>query len=192
MSRYKITLNGLEELAKSQGYSLFDNILLPEGIDTDILIPTIFMRANEFEVLYADPEYVRGAVNIFFKRYYETFSRLLEVDTTEYDPIENYDRHEEYSGSDSGSGSGNSSNTNTNQRAGFNSSAFENYDKDSSSGNSSSSYSNQNAHTSHIHGNIGVTTSVAMLFEHIRFWEDYNTYDAIADLFVQHFCILVY
>lgn len=192
MSRYKITLNGVESLANSQGYSIFDNINLPEGIDKDILVPTIFERSNEFEVLYADPNYLHFATINFFKRYSETILRWLQIVESEYDPIENYDRHETYTGSDSGSGSGSSSNTSTEKKAAFNSSSFENYEQSSDSGDSESSYSNNDSHTSHIHGNIGVTTAVAMLKEHASFWTNFNIYTAIAELYITEYCILIY
>ena len=193
MSQYKMTLNGLEALATSnEGDSIFKDISLPEGIEKDMLIATIYQRANEFEVLYADPEYMRGAVKNFFDRYEETFVRWQEAAESEYDPIENYNRHETYTGSDSGSGSGGTSTTDTYKKAGYNNSSFENYDQTTGSGSSNSQFSNSNSHTSHIHGNIGVTTSVKMLQEHVDFWKDFNLYDAIADLFVTQFCLLVY
>lgn len=192
MSRYKITLNGVEALALQQGSSIFSDIELPEGIDRDILIPSIFERANEFEVLYADPDYMRNITTLFFKKWYNTFERWQEAAEAEYDPIENYDRYEDYSGQAAGSGSGSSSSSETQTRAAFNSSTLENYEGASGSGSNSSQFSNTDGHTSHIHGNIGVTTSVKMLEEHVSFWKDFNVYMAIADLYIGEYCLMVY
>ena len=186
MSRYKITLNGVEALALQQGSSIFSDIELPEGIDRDILIPSIFERANEFEVLYADPDYLRNITTLFFKKWYNTFERWQEAAEAEYDPIENYDRHETYSGQAAGSGSGSSSSSETQTRAAFN------YEGASGSGSNSSQFSNTDGHTSHIHGNIGVTTSVKMLEEHVSFWKEFNVYMAIADLYIGEYCLMVY
>lgn len=47
-------------------------------------------------------------------------------------------------------------------------------------------------HTAHLYGNIGVTTSIAMLTEFTGFYKDFNLYEQIADLFVNEFCIRLY
>lgn len=47
-------------------------------------------------------------------------------------------------------------------------------------------------HTNHIYGNIGVTTSSKMLAEFILTNKKFNPYTAIADIFVQQFCIMCY
>lgn len=46
-------------------------------------------------------------------------------------------------------------------------------------------------HKGHIYGNIGVTTSAALLREYLD-TEYWNIYEHIADLFVEEFCIMVY
>ena len=48
-----------------------------------------------------------------------------------------------------------------------------------------------NKHSGHIHGNIGVTTTQAMIEEERRIAE-FNLIDYIADSFCEQFCILVY
>lgn len=47
-------------------------------------------------------------------------------------------------------------------------------------------------HKAHIYGNIGVTTSTALLSEAVNFYKDFNIYEQIADLFVNEFCIRLY
>lgn len=47
-------------------------------------------------------------------------------------------------------------------------------------------------HKAHIYGNIGVTTSTAMLAEYTNFYKNFNIYEQIADLFVNEFCIRLY
>ena len=46
-------------------------------------------------------------------------------------------------------------------------------------------------HSAHLYGNIGVTTSAALLREFLDV-ERWNIYEQIADLFVDEFCIMVY
>ena len=117
----------------------------------------------------------------------------------EYNPLENYDRYEEYEGSGtsesdtSTSGSGSGSDTLT--KAAANSSSYEPYDKHTTSESSSSSGGTDveygDEHTSHIHGNIGVTTSQQMLESELEIAK-FNIYTTIADLFADEFCIMVY
>lgn len=192
MSKYKMTLNGLEELATTEGTSIFNNITLPEGIDRELLIATIFQRSNEFEVLYADPDYMRNSTTNFFRIWFTTIQKWLEASEVTYNPIENYDRYEDYEGSESGEASGSSSGTNTDKKAAFNSSSFENYEQNTNSGTSGSNFENSNEHTSHIHGNIGVTTATKMLQEHVDFWGGFNVYMAVADLYIREYCLMVY
>ncbi len=49
-----------------------------------------------------------------------------------------------------------------------------------------------NAHNAHLHGNIGVTTAPQMLKEFLEITPMLNIYNYITDMFVQHFCLLVY
>lgn len=192
MSLAKLTLRGIEQWCNQRDMSIFEDIELPEGIDKDILLDTIFERSGEFEVLYPDPEYLTPATTHFFERHAGTIARWLEAAEAEYNPIDNYDRHEEYEGSDSGSGNGTAGNTTTDKRAAYNSSTFENYEQNTSNGNSTSSYNSSNSHEIHTYGNIGITTSVAMLREHVEFWKYFNLYTAIAELYISEFCLMVY
>ena len=46
-------------------------------------------------------------------------------------------------------------------------------------------------HSAHLFGNIGVTTSTALLEDFLRV-ERFNIYEQIADIFITEFCVLVY
>ena len=73
MSTAKITTIGLENYLSIEGKSLFDDLLIPEGIDKDTLTGSILMRAGEFEVLYSDPYFMRDMVShmeIICSRFY--------------------------------------------------------------------------------------------------------------------------
>lgn len=47
-------------------------------------------------------------------------------------------------------------------------------------------------HTSHIHGNIGVTTSQQMLESELEIAEKINPYDYVVRSFIHRFCLLLY
>ena len=114
MAQSKVTLIGLENYLNPQR-SVFDNMVLPEGIEKDVLIGSIVLRCQEFELLYSDPEFMIDAVNIWSRKNYWTFDKWVKALSIEYDPLYNYDRTEEYTDTHSGTfgktGTGTSSNS---------------------------------------------------------------------------------
>ena len=51
------------DLPAVTGKSLFDGLVLPDGIDPDTLKSNIFMQGGEFEVLYSNPDIMRNMVS---------------------------------------------------------------------------------------------------------------------------------
>lgn len=91
----KMTLWGLESFMQSEGRSIFDDIVIPEQLDKQTLIDSIFLRANEFPVLYTDTDYLHYMTQAWFKKYQDTFEKWVYAMELEYNPIFNYDRFEE-------------------------------------------------------------------------------------------------
>ena len=112
MPQSKITLIGLEQFL-SPDRSLFEDLELPEGIDLDTLKGTIFLRCNEFEVLYSDPEFMIDAIAVWGKKNYWTFDRWVKLLDKEYDPLYNKDYYEEISDNHQGAASGSGSSSNS-------------------------------------------------------------------------------
>lgn len=119
MAQAKITLIGLENYLNPER-SVFQNIMLPNGIDKEILVGAIILRCQEFELLYSDPNFLIDAVNIWSRKNYWTFDKWVKAINIQYDPLYNYDRTEEYtdthkgdySKNGNGSSVGNTSTTN--------------------------------------------------------------------------------
>lgn len=114
MAQAKITLIGIENFLNPDR-SVFDKMDMPEGVDRDVLIGAIFLRCQEFELLYSDPDFLIDAVNIWSRKNYWTFDKWVKAINIKYDPLYNYDRSEEYTDTHSGNytkqGSGNSNGT---------------------------------------------------------------------------------
>ena len=85
MAKSKITLIGLESFLEPN--SVFDELTLPDGIDLNTLKGTIFLRCQEFELLYPDPEFMRAAVKIWGMKNYWTFNKWVELINKQYDPL---------------------------------------------------------------------------------------------------------
>lgn len=159
--------------------TIFDGLILPDGIDKPTVINSILLRCAELQLLYPQAMVLKIAIENWAMKSQYTWTKLLETQTVEYNPIDNYDKYEEWTDTSSGNSSS------VGQVAGFNSADFENRDKASSSGNSSAT------HTGHIRGNIGVTSAMSLISEQRKVVQ-FNIYDFISDDFASKFCLLVY
>ena len=215
MATAKITLIGFNNYYEN----LWDLLSVPSGINKQELINNILLKGGEFEVLYSNPEFMKDMIGVWSSKRMHTMERWVKALSINYDPLENYDRREEWldenkrsgktdrtenaSGYDSSTSNG--SGTTTNERSAFEASDYSPHDK-SSSTSSGSNVSNSttkangtinenetgtNKRTGRAHGNIGVTTSQQMLESELKIAR-WNLYDEIADLFLSEFCIYTY
>ena len=96
MSIMKVTLLGLQHYLHNLDDDLFKNLTLPEGIDKDTLKDNILLRGSDFEVLYSDPYFVQDAIGLWSRKWQRTFEKWVEALSLEYNPLENYDRIEDW------------------------------------------------------------------------------------------------
>jgi len=200
--------------------TIFDSMQLPAGLDRETVIDSIIQDCMELEILYPNPEALKVMIGIWSRRELPTWNRIYNAEQAEYNPIENYDRHQtdsretEHSGNDVNSGTSSEQSTDTasgtdnniHKYASFDSGALADQTKDerqtSSTGNQASTQTVQNTFThgekvgetftSYIHGNIGVTTSQQMLESEIELAPKINTINYVVNSFKMRFCILVY
>ena len=166
---------------------LFKDAVFPDGIDKDLVIDTIILNAGEFEPLYKDAEFMQKATEIWAKKWYHAFSRWYLALSEEYNPLHNYDRHEDWT-DETESEITSDSTTATNRSA---------FDSDDLTPYNSTDYDNTDkmeagsTHKGHMYGNIGVTTSAEMLEGELEVRKN-NLYNMIADCYMNELCILVY
>lgn len=111
----KITMLGLQNALTWKNQSLFDNLNLPSGIDKDTVVDNILLEGGDFEVLYADPYFMRAAIGTWSSKHYRTFEKWIAALNLEYNPLENYDRQEDWTDTlNSKSGNTNVDNTSEN------------------------------------------------------------------------------
>ena len=145
MATAKLTLIGLHQWMMANNDDLFKNLSVPAGIDRNKVINTILMNGAEFEVLYADPDFMQFLIGPWSDKWMHTMERWQKALSIDYNPLENYDRMEDWTderkasdlkmdqildntftdavSSSSGSGS------NEGKRAAYDSSTYENVDK---------------------------------------------------------------
>lgn len=215
MSQMKVTLIGLESYLNPE-HSVFENAAFPEGIDKDVLMGAIFLRCQEFELLYSDPDFMIAAVNIWARKHYWTFDKWVKLLSKEYDPLYNKDYYEDILDTHEGSAtsSGNSSSTDSSdisststtkhsEKAYNTGSGYNEIMKDDNTStgtnrnNNVGSFGNrnndeyQNGRTYHGYGNIGITSAQELFLKEADVAR-FNLYEQIADLFCNEFCIMVF
>ena len=211
MASCKITLWGFNSYLKNNNDDLFKQLSLPEGIDKEVLIDNILLRSNDFELLYSEPYFMQEAIGTWSKKWYRTFDKWIKALNITYNPLENYDRMEEWTTTDDGHTSSSGTSTDTSNGTGSSStenkiSAFnsETYSNDntnttntsnSTSGtttlNNTGASDNTNVRVGRAHGNIGVTTSQQMLESELDIAR-WNIYEHITDIFLSEFIIPIY
>lgn len=199
MSTMNLTLIGMYNYDST----LFDELTLPDGIDKDLFIQSLLFKSGEFELLYPSADFMKPMIKVWGMKWAPTFEKWLKGQEATWNPIENYDRYEESTDHDTSTGTGTDGTTVTgsgsteSKVSAFDSSTYQpaNYDETSSGSTSNSSTSTSGTsdreHSSHIHGNIGVTQASDMLrsFYSIAEW---NLMDHMADVFINEFCITVF
>ena len=105
MSAATMTLIGLYNWDNT----IFDKLNVPEALNKDTLVNNILLRSGEFEVMFADPDFLKDAIGMFSDTWQPTFERWVNALAIEYNPLENYDRKEDWSDTRNSHGSGTTS-----------------------------------------------------------------------------------
>lgn len=192
-------------------HEIFKNLVVPDGVDKNILIPTLVSECSDFNLLYPDFNFMQMMIGVWSQNEQRIWAAMQESVEVEYNPIENYDRYEDITRTVEGEGTTTDSAESTRTASGsgediggrtsFNSVEFRDTDHATSvqsetstsgtSGESTSTNSGTETTTAHLHGNIGVTTAAQML-EGFRDISNFSVYDFIVDSFKRRFCIQLY
>ena len=97
MSAAKMTLIAFDRFFSVNNGDLFVNLTLPTGIDKDILTNNILLKGADFEVMYSDPFFLQEAIGMWSGKWQRTFEKWVDALAIDYNPLENYDRKEDWS-----------------------------------------------------------------------------------------------
>lgn len=201
MANAKMTLYSFYRWFKIVNLDLFEELEIPEGIDKQRLIDTILLRGGEFETQFDSADMVKFQLGVVSRNWSDTFKRWYEALAKQYDPLENYDRKEDWSDHSEGTSNSHAGSSNTHGStdtvSAFNSSALVNDSGkssiDSANTDANGSAESHSTHTGRIHGNIGVTTNDQMLRSFMSTREAWgNLYDHIADVILREIIIPIY
>ena len=180
--------------------TLFDGVILPDGMDKTIMVNQIIRQSGDLFPYYQVPPEVKSAITEWFTRRKDNFAKLWQGFTAEYNPIENYDRHEDSTETPdithTLTNSGEDASTNEADVQGYNATDYIPNSRTVSSGTSSTNGTDKESgtrtFTSRIHGNIGVTTSAQMLEGELTLRRSLDIYALIAEEFETDNLIQVY
>ena len=79
--------------------TLFDSLNLPESLDKDTAITEILMTCGLLEVAYPDGDVMKQIINVWSFARKPDWQRMMDALYATYNPIHNYDRTEDSSGS---------------------------------------------------------------------------------------------
>lgn len=160
--------------------TIFDKMQLPEGVGAENVISNLLMELAELEVIYPSWITMQRAIADWSKSRVKSWGRMLQALNADYDPIENYDRREEWTDDINGNSGYN------NKVAGFNSG------KQTDSNSGTQQTNTGSVHSGRIHGNIGVTMAQQMIQAELDLRAVNDIVQIIVNEFKKRFCIMVY
>lgn len=177
---------------------------VPAGMSLEDVRDSILIECAELEVIYPDIEIMRKAVTMWTRSRLPMWEKLYDTTRLEYNPIENYERQEDWNDTQKTSLEGHNLykglDTTEERTVGFNGAAgggLGESPRDSSSTTANhdtttkGSNEGESTHKGRIHGNIGVTTTQTMI-EQERKIDAFDMTRYIVEEFKRRFCILVY
>ena len=187
--------------------TLFDEAIMPEGIEKQELVDLIMIECGDLYPYYQQPTYLRLQINNFFKRKKFNFDKMIAALHAEYDPLENFDKKEDWSdhfeehvegeahdethsdsdGSSLAKVSAMDSDTLVDDTGG----TSHNEGSSNATTTNEADRNNDNTHTGRIHGNIGVTTSMQLIKEELEL-RKYDIMEQIVRAFEKDVIIQIY
>ena len=199
--------------------TLFDGMVLPKGVDKDLVIDTIMQKYGDSPLDHEDPAYLKYYIPVWSKRNLDSWTKLFATLSFDYNPLENalldetteetrnIDRKQDRTGTASMENAGTTGVNKTAEHlvSAENASDYQPDNRDTGTEqttinqttgtDSTENTAEQTAETVKTtynrHGSIGVVTPQNMI-EQEREVDKFVIYDYIADSFRDAFCLLLY
>ena len=170
--------------------TLFSLLSVPEGLDKETLVDFILAECSDLEILYPNPEVLKGLIGVWSVTQQYTWGKLYATMQLQYNPIDNYDRTETrtlasqaagnstdggtdtvtsadtgtdtVTSADTGSDTTTGNSTDVNQVKAFDSGSFADKEKDTVNSSGSTTYGKTNTNTT----NYGKTNTNTASYGH--------------------------
>lgn len=87
-----VSLLGLKALNEG----ILGELVVPEGVDIELVKDNLLAETAELEVIYPDAVFMQAMIGRWSAKEMPVWDRLYKTTLLEYNPIENYDRMEEW------------------------------------------------------------------------------------------------
>lgn len=157
-------------------------------VDFTALRDNILIECAELEIVYPQPLIFKQALKTWATARAQSWQRIADALTAEYNPIHNYDRHEDIKRTITPVAT--YTDTNTTKNAGYNAATLVTA-QEITNVRAPDGKSDTDNIDSHISGNIGITTSQAMVTAELALREQ-DLITILTNDFRKRFCLLVY
>lgn len=173
----KTTLAGIHNYTNG---SIWDNLNLPAGIDSNTFIAECLRQASEFPLLYPDADFMTYQIGVFSTKWYHNFERWFDAYTEEYNALYNVDvsdihsesatnnessyKHDQSMRQTLSGGQTAGTTTTVNSKAAYDANTFQNVAQDSNSSSLSTSESNSESYST--------SESMSMTSDHNIYYTD--------------------
>lgn len=76
--------------------NILSDLVLPDGLDADLVKDNLLAETAELEVIYPDAVFMQAMIGRWSAKELPIWTRLYKTTLLDYNPIENYDRIEEW------------------------------------------------------------------------------------------------
>lgn len=87
-----VSLLGLSRINRG----ILDELVLPDGLDANLVKDNLLAETAELEVIYPDAVFMQAMIGRWSQKELPIWTRLYKTTQLVYNPIENYDRKEEW------------------------------------------------------------------------------------------------
>lgn len=101
LTNQQITTTGLLDLLYFDD-TIMDNFTVPDGIDRQLALDTIYQRCGMTPLYHPDPAWLKFYIGRWCSKNAKTWEELYKTTIQDYNPIYNYDRTEETTDTRSG------------------------------------------------------------------------------------------
>lgn len=179
--------------------TIFDPIVLPDGVDREVVKISILSECAELETLFPNPDIFKTIVSAWSASMLYKWEKLFNTTRLEYNPIDNYNMTEKEitktNSNDIATTESESSNTERTKVAAFNEAEEQPRETVTDTANATGNNvvdRNENIDRELTRsGNIGVTTFQRMI-ESERNVANFSIYNTIVSDFKARFCLMVY
>lgn len=175
--------------------TIFDDMVWPKEADPGLCVQAILYKCGLLTPVYGEPE-LNKQTNAFWSQ-----SALFEMEQvwkalrSEYNPIENYDRHTDSHRDilDNGSYGNTTDSQQTETVSPFDTGGWANANRVTSDSGQHGTTGNDHddTFTERVHGNIGVTTSQQMITQELELRKQ-SFYDWVANKYMDDLCVVVW